>query len=507
MLFQILKQPLVSKKENLLRSQLPVCYYYLKSQRPWPWNTGGMHYEKKRPMSAKKFGRIFIPVTAVLLVLSLVVSGVMQYWSTVMDTVFGAAPISITPASGTENWNTDYYGLAADGMTKEQTALDGQALARVAEGEGIVLLKNQGNALPLTNDGAPLSANNSITVNGLGWSFYYPSLGGSGSGAVGSNDLVSPTEALAASNIQINQGLYDYYMNWSEEHFTDWQITKANGYYTDDDKNESPARPTVGKTYDAAWDVPELNAQEIQEACDSSNASDNSVQILWLGRGGGEYHDLPTVMSKEGGSVDKYGVNPDKHYLELTDEEECVLAKAKELRGSNGKIIVIVNANNVMELGRLEDDPQVDESQDKQRKGAKRAIALAHCKQPRKGANSRHKVYHSCSTSDVICQGFTSGIANLPIFSTFFTFIKQVSMTPAFLAGRCPGLLAVSCLPSMRFVRTLSFLWEPFYLECTLAWNKSQVPDDLPEQLDLGPACLGLRRGFRILWPPAPFEN
>ena len=314
----------------------------------------------KKKMSPKKFGGIFIPLCSILLVLSLVTTGVMQYWSTVMDAVFGSAQISITPATGTENWDTDYYKLKAAGMTKEQTALDGQALARRAEGEGIVLLKNQNNALPLTNNGAPLSAGNTITVNGLGWSFYYPSLGGSGSGAVGSNDLVSPTQALEASNILVNQGLYDYYMDWSQAHYTDWMITKANGYYTDDDKNEAPARPTVGKTYDAAWDVPELSAQEIQEACASSNAANNNVQILWLGRGGGEYHDLPTVMTKEGGSVNKYGVNPNKHYLELTDEEEAVLAQAKELRGQNGKIIVIVNANNTMELGNLEDDPMVD---------------------------------------------------------------------------------------------------------------------------------------------------
>ena len=115
----------------------------------------------------------------------------------------------------------------------------------------------------------------------------------------------------------------------------------------------------MGKTYDAALDVPELNAQEIEKAVNGSGAENNPVQILWLGRGG-EYHDLPTVMTKEGGSVNKYGVNPDKHYLELTDEEEAVLAKAKELRGDSGRIIVIVNSNNPMELTALQDDPLVD---------------------------------------------------------------------------------------------------------------------------------------------------
>ena len=314
----------------------------------------------KKRMSSRRFMAIFIPITAVLLVSSIVITCVMEYWSTVMDAVFGEASISIQAADGTDTWNTDYYGLTAEGMTPEEKAAEGAELARRAEGEGIVLLKNQNNALPLTNNGQPLSQTNPITVNALGWSFYYPSTGGSGSGAVGSDGLVSPKEALAAAGIQINEALETYYLNWSNEHYTEWMVTKANGYYTDEDTNTSPARPSVSKAYQAAWDVPELNGQLVAEACDQSDAAANNVQIVWIGRGGGEYHDCPTVMTKEGGSVNTYGVNPDKHYLELTDEEEAVLAKAEELRGENGKVIVIINANNTMELGELQDDDRVD---------------------------------------------------------------------------------------------------------------------------------------------------
>lgn len=314
----------------------------------------------KKKMSSRKFMAIFLPVTAVLLVTSIVITCVMEYWSTVMDAVFGEATISIDAAPGTENWNTDYYNLNADGMTPEDTAAQGAELARRAEAEGIVLLKNQNGALPLTNGGTPLSESNPITVNALGWSFYYPSTGGSGSGAVGSDGLVSPKEALAAAGIHINEALESYYLDWSDQHYTEWMVTKANGYYTDEDTNTAPARPSVSKTYQAAWDVPELNAQLVAEACAQSDAAANNVQIVWIGRGGGEYHDCPTTMTKEGGSVNTYGINPDKHYLELTDEEEAVLAKAEELRGDNGKVIVIVNANNTMELGELQDDDKVD---------------------------------------------------------------------------------------------------------------------------------------------------
>ena len=130
-----------------------------------------------KKMSSKKFMAIFIPITAVLLVTAIVITGVMQYWSTVMDAVFGEAQMSVTSAEGTENWDTDYYGLNEDGMTPEDTAAQGAELARRAEAEGIVLLKNQNNALPLTNNGEALSEDNQIIVNALGWYFYYTSTG------------------------------------------------------------------------------------------------------------------------------------------------------------------------------------------------------------------------------------------------------------------------------------------------------------------------------------------
>ena len=316
--------------------------------------------DAKKKMSSRRFMAIFLPVTAVLLATSIVITCVMEYWSTVMDAVFGEADISIAAAPGTEDWNPDYYSVKAQGLTPENTAAQGAELARRAEGEGIVLLKNQNNALPLTTGGAAVSEANPITVNALGWSFYYPSTGGSGSGAVGSDGLVSPKEALAAAGIQINEELENYYLDWSQQHYTEWMVTKANGYYSNEDTNTAPARPSVSKTYQAAWDVPELNAQLVADACAQSDAAANNIQIVWIGRGGGEYHDCPTEMTKTGGSVNAYGINPDKHYLELTDEEEAVLAKAEELRGDNGKVIVIINANNTMELGELADDDKVD---------------------------------------------------------------------------------------------------------------------------------------------------
>ena len=124
--------------------------------------------DAKKKMSSRRFMAIFLPVTAVLLATSIVITCVMEYWSTVMDAVFGEADISIAAAPGTEDWNTDYYSVKAQGLTPENTAAQGAELARRAEGEGIVLLKNQNNALPLNTGGAAVSEANPITVNALG---------------------------------------------------------------------------------------------------------------------------------------------------------------------------------------------------------------------------------------------------------------------------------------------------------------------------------------------------
>lgn len=48
-------------------------------------------------MSARKFRAIFLPATAVLLATAIAVTCVMEYWSTVMDAVFGSAQVSTIP--------------------------------------------------------------------------------------------------------------------------------------------------------------------------------------------------------------------------------------------------------------------------------------------------------------------------------------------------------------------------------------------------------------------------
>lgn len=76
----------------------------------------------------------------------------------------------------------------------------------------------------------------------------------------------------------------------------------------------------------------------------------SDVAIVTFSRVGGEGGDLPQDMYAAGYSKTDDG----KHYLELTKDEEDLLALIKAQ--GFGKVIVLINSSNAMELGFLEDD-------------------------------------------------------------------------------------------------------------------------------------------------------
>ena len=54
--------------------------------------------------------KIMMPITAILLALSVVLNYVANYFDYILDQYIGAAKVTVTKAEGTEGWNTDYYG-------------------------------------------------------------------------------------------------------------------------------------------------------------------------------------------------------------------------------------------------------------------------------------------------------------------------------------------------------------------------------------------------------------
>ena len=289
----------------------------------------------KKKMGMKKFLLILVPLMVLLLGAIIAVTAVMNYFRPVMDNILGRPPVYVNPTEENKDWDADYYDKE-DG-SKEKADAEAERLAEIAMEEGAVLLKNDNNALPLdVSDG--------MTVNAFGWSFYYPVNGGAGAGAIGSDDLISPEEALAGAGIKINEALKEEYFEW----------TKANAKTWGSSEN-APARPTVSLgAVLAHWDVPELDAP--REVFEASNAAANDTSVVWLGRSGGEGADAPRQMDKAHGAV-TFDQNADKHYLELTNNEEKLI---EEVSSRSENVIVVLNSPSPMEIGELEDNDNVD---------------------------------------------------------------------------------------------------------------------------------------------------
>ena len=191
-----------------------------------------------------------------------------------------------------------------------------QATADVTEkieAEGIVLLKNENNALPL--------ANKKVNVLGstAGNNFSY---GGTGSGAGDESSNVTFYQGLTNAGIEYNEDLKSLYDNNAQD-----AITYAN-VGTDWNLYELPQ-----SSYDANW------------AASAREYSDTAIVVIT--RKGGESTDLPIDMADYSGS------EAGRSYLELTPNEEDLIAVAEE---TFDHVVVVLNSPNAMELGWLEDE-------------------------------------------------------------------------------------------------------------------------------------------------------
>ena len=183
--------------------------------------------------------------------------------------------------------------------------------------EGAVLLKNDNNALPLTN-GAKVNLYSSSSVN-----YIYS---GGGSSFAKKSDFITLKEGLEDSNFKVNEGLW----NWYSENDT---------YFGDHVSNTSSDKASYA-IKDAKWaDI----------TTDAKNAEAEAA-IFVLSRYGTEATDLKF----SGGSATDYSHG---NYLELSPTEIDVLTNLKALKdaGKVSKIIVLLNSVNQVECDYIND--------------------------------------------------------------------------------------------------------------------------------------------------------
>lgn len=187
----------------------------------------------------------------------------------------------------------------------------GESIVQKITNEGIVLLRNENNVLPL-------EAGN---VNLFGWATVSHIRGGDGgSGGATSDGIITIQQALTDAGFTVNEELLDMYANYSG----------TRGDVVDED---DAAYGGYGKT----WGLPEpdindasLYTEELK--ADAMTFSDTA--IMTIGRGSGECVDIPDG------------------YLALTQAEMDLLDYIRE---NYEKVIVVVNSNSVMEIGYLEE--------------------------------------------------------------------------------------------------------------------------------------------------------
>lgn len=237
---------------------------------------------------------------------------------------------------------------ASKAEISDDVAGNSLAVIRETGEEGMVLVKNDG-LLPLGSE---------ITnLNLFGWASVCPVYSGTGSAASGdgSDQVISILQSLTDAGYMLNADLVNMYLGYRSE------------------------RPSISMN-SQDWTLPEPTLDAYTPDLMSGAAAFSDTAIIVIGRSGGENADLPTDMyAVIHGTYDvaqtdavpdsfkgNYGYTsgiynnngdyddfePGEHYLELSRTEEDLV----ELVCSNfEKVIVVINANNAMELGWVDD--------------------------------------------------------------------------------------------------------------------------------------------------------
>ncbi|MGN0813793.1 MAG: glycoside hydrolase family 3 C-terminal domain-containing protein [Candidatus Coproplasma sp.] len=202
-----------------------------------------------------------------------------------------------------------YQYFSSDYKDKQYSELQAyySSVAEEVEGEGLVLLKNDNNALPLSS-GEKVSTVLSGSVN-----FGYISSGSSASSG-GSYDTLK--DALSAVGLNVNGTMWDYYKS-------------------------APTRKKLGNTY-------LINEDGFDKMTDAAKSSltEYSTAIVTISRSSGEGSDISAVGSD----------GEDGSYLSLSENEVSVLSGLTQLKaqGKVKKIIVLLNSSATVQLDFLD---------------------------------------------------------------------------------------------------------------------------------------------------------
>lgn len=213
-----------------------------------------------------------------------------------------------------------------NGTISEETSAEATDLVEEIAEEGIVLLKNNDNILPLSD-------NNKLNV--FGWASTNPCYGGTGSGSLSdAYETVTLLQGLENAGFELNTELSDFYTDYRAD------------------------RPEVGM-WQQDWTLPEPTADSYGDEMISSAKDFSDTALVVITRVGGEGADLPTDVSQVTytNNSDEYNdFEAGEHYLQLSRTERDML----ELVCTNfDNVVVVYNGANAMELGFINEYEQI----------------------------------------------------------------------------------------------------------------------------------------------------
>lgn len=268
----------------------------------------------------KKLWRTLSVVFFTLTIIFLVISEVANTYAAAINSVLKTSTSKAVEIESEDGEEIDTNYFPSDYATSDEISAYGRAVSEEVEAEGLVLLKNENNALPLS------SGDSVSTVLQTAYDFSY---GSSGSGAIDASKYADLKTALEGVGLNVNSTLWDFYA-----------------------ANPSAQEMVTNRSGTPIYKVNALSWSEYSTAAQSSISSTGGTAIAVVGRLSGEGNDLTTVGS------DGY----DGSYLSLTEDEISVLAELTTLKNSGklDNIVVIINTASAMETSFLQDDWTVE---------------------------------------------------------------------------------------------------------------------------------------------------
>lgn len=260
-----------------------------------------------KPSSKRTLKKAFLNITAGLCAIVFTGNVIAGECAGQINSALGTATSKVvsTLAEGETEGYVRYFENKYNSIAELKAA--GEAKVREVEGEGIVLLKNDNNILPL-KEGSNVAL--------VGVTILDPVYGGTGSGAVDANGAANYYDVMTQAGYNVvDKELLDYYV-------------------------EKEAKRNAHEIGEIKWSKVKKN---------NGDTIGNGEDVIFVvGRVGGEGNDVTVTIDD----------TLDDDYLKLNENELSILEGLKELKddGKIRSITMIINSANPMSVGFLNDE-------------------------------------------------------------------------------------------------------------------------------------------------------